>query len=59
MRVTKKGVGFAVGSAVTLTTIMAVPVFAETTSAVVTNRFYHHYIFLSTRTFLQKPSQKP
>ena len=37
MRVTKKGVGFAVGSAVTLTTIMAVPVFAETTSAVVTN----------------------
>lgn len=37
MRVTKRGVIVAIGSAMTLTTIMAAPVFADTTSADVTN----------------------
>lgn len=37
MRVTKRSVIVAIGSAMTLTTIMAAPVFADTTSADVTN----------------------
>ncbi|HIU77429.1 MAG TPA: SH3 domain-containing protein [Candidatus Pelethocola excrementipullorum] len=37
MRVNKRGVVVAIGSAMTLTTIMAAPVFADTTSADVTN----------------------
>lgn len=36
MRVTKKGVGMAIGSTVALCTIMAAPVYADTTSAIVT-----------------------